>query len=376
MTEAMPFLQKIDITFLRPPTITAGLCFFISPCSAGCGSEERNVTVNNDNGSLGLTYNCGLCGSEERIVREVDSGSSFNYFLYDLFNDFFDFLLGHFNFDFLDNGDLGLSVSFADDLFLDSGSDESENSFNEFVVDNDFVSLCESVDSLSGNYSGLLGSFFCYFLGSLCYYFLSCFFGSFLSCFFGSFLSCLFGSLCYYFFNYFFGSFLSCLFGSLCYYFFNCFFGSFLGSLCNYFLSCFLGSFFCNFFGSLCYYFLGCLFGSFFYYFFNCFFYSRNSEECEKCVYEFGSSFNTAKSGDSVDGLSIDNDLCFGLGSLFGSSFNSGLGSSFNSSSFNSLVCEYCRSHSGAKESRKNKGKCLLHFIDSSGKFRLLNIIS
>ena len=24
MTEAMPFLQKIDITFLRPPTIAAG----------------------------------------------------------------------------------------------------------------------------------------------------------------------------------------------------------------------------------------------------------------------------------------------------------------------------------------------------------------
>ncbi len=25
MTEAMPFLQKYDITFLRPPTIGAGL---------------------------------------------------------------------------------------------------------------------------------------------------------------------------------------------------------------------------------------------------------------------------------------------------------------------------------------------------------------
>ena len=24
MTEAMPFLQKIDITFLRPPTISGG----------------------------------------------------------------------------------------------------------------------------------------------------------------------------------------------------------------------------------------------------------------------------------------------------------------------------------------------------------------
>ena len=35
MTEAMPFLQKYDITFLRPPTIMAGLCtgLFISPRS-------------------------------------------------------------------------------------------------------------------------------------------------------------------------------------------------------------------------------------------------------------------------------------------------------------------------------------------------------
>ena len=28
MTEAMPFLQKYDITFLRPPTIPAGHCLF------------------------------------------------------------------------------------------------------------------------------------------------------------------------------------------------------------------------------------------------------------------------------------------------------------------------------------------------------------
>ena len=27
MTEAMPFLQKFDITFLRPPTIPAGYFF-------------------------------------------------------------------------------------------------------------------------------------------------------------------------------------------------------------------------------------------------------------------------------------------------------------------------------------------------------------
>ena len=29
MTEAMPFLQKYDITFLRPPTIIAGTLFII-----------------------------------------------------------------------------------------------------------------------------------------------------------------------------------------------------------------------------------------------------------------------------------------------------------------------------------------------------------
>ena len=28
MTEAMPFLQKYDITFLRPPTIYAGIFSF------------------------------------------------------------------------------------------------------------------------------------------------------------------------------------------------------------------------------------------------------------------------------------------------------------------------------------------------------------
>ena len=29
MTEAMPFLQKYDITFLRPPTIAARACVLI-----------------------------------------------------------------------------------------------------------------------------------------------------------------------------------------------------------------------------------------------------------------------------------------------------------------------------------------------------------
>ena len=40
MTEAMPFLQKYDITFLRPPTIRGGLfitlmTFRVSHCRSG-----------------------------------------------------------------------------------------------------------------------------------------------------------------------------------------------------------------------------------------------------------------------------------------------------------------------------------------------------
>ena len=31
MTKAMPFLQKYDITFLRPPTICRGLSFCVRP---------------------------------------------------------------------------------------------------------------------------------------------------------------------------------------------------------------------------------------------------------------------------------------------------------------------------------------------------------
>ena len=31
MTEAMPFLQKYDITFLRPPTIRRGIFFSVAP---------------------------------------------------------------------------------------------------------------------------------------------------------------------------------------------------------------------------------------------------------------------------------------------------------------------------------------------------------
>ena len=33
MTEAMPFLQKYDITFLRPPTISARLLFLCPFCT-------------------------------------------------------------------------------------------------------------------------------------------------------------------------------------------------------------------------------------------------------------------------------------------------------------------------------------------------------
>ena len=36
MTEAMPFLQKYDITFLRPPTITAGRFLSIREPNAVC----------------------------------------------------------------------------------------------------------------------------------------------------------------------------------------------------------------------------------------------------------------------------------------------------------------------------------------------------
>ena len=32
MTEAMPFLQKYDITFLRPPTISRWAFFMLSLC--------------------------------------------------------------------------------------------------------------------------------------------------------------------------------------------------------------------------------------------------------------------------------------------------------------------------------------------------------
>ena len=39
MTEAMPFLQKYDITFLRPPTICRGI--FIARIQKGFYAAER-----------------------------------------------------------------------------------------------------------------------------------------------------------------------------------------------------------------------------------------------------------------------------------------------------------------------------------------------
>ena len=45
MTEAMPFLQKYDITFLRPPAITGGGgCFFAGlPEMGKCGMILKNI---------------------------------------------------------------------------------------------------------------------------------------------------------------------------------------------------------------------------------------------------------------------------------------------------------------------------------------------
>ena len=41
MTEAMPFLQKYDITFLRPPTICRGLCLV---CHLRAWETTRSVS--------------------------------------------------------------------------------------------------------------------------------------------------------------------------------------------------------------------------------------------------------------------------------------------------------------------------------------------
>ena len=46
MTEAMPFLQKYDITFLRPPPIPPGTC-----CSSVlCRGCQRIKTTRSDSG--------------------------------------------------------------------------------------------------------------------------------------------------------------------------------------------------------------------------------------------------------------------------------------------------------------------------------------
>lgn len=44
MTEAMPFLQKYDITFLRPPTIRRGIFIYRYPiCRYGLWKLENPV---------------------------------------------------------------------------------------------------------------------------------------------------------------------------------------------------------------------------------------------------------------------------------------------------------------------------------------------
>ena len=43
MTEAMPFLQKYDITFLRPPTIMSGLLVFVG--LSGSGGDILHVAI-------------------------------------------------------------------------------------------------------------------------------------------------------------------------------------------------------------------------------------------------------------------------------------------------------------------------------------------
>ena len=48
MTEAMPFLQKHDITFLRPPTIPAGAfvgCRVGGKCSLELGAAEGTLVL-------------------------------------------------------------------------------------------------------------------------------------------------------------------------------------------------------------------------------------------------------------------------------------------------------------------------------------------
>ena len=51
MTEAMPFLQKYDITFLRPPAIPAGILFgrvlFLGLTVHGTVPEHIQLIVNN-----------------------------------------------------------------------------------------------------------------------------------------------------------------------------------------------------------------------------------------------------------------------------------------------------------------------------------------
>ena len=48
MTEAMPFLQKYDITFLRPPTIYRGVPFFHVSSAAAIVAAAIAVVAEHD----------------------------------------------------------------------------------------------------------------------------------------------------------------------------------------------------------------------------------------------------------------------------------------------------------------------------------------
>ena len=53
MTEAMPFLQKYDITFLRPPTIRLGTFFVLHDTPQGVAD---NMTVKAKNRKEKIQY--------------------------------------------------------------------------------------------------------------------------------------------------------------------------------------------------------------------------------------------------------------------------------------------------------------------------------
>lgn len=57
MTEAMPFLQKYDITFLRPPTIVPGDPFCIEILTS---LRELCETFMGEENSTGVQLRCGF----------------------------------------------------------------------------------------------------------------------------------------------------------------------------------------------------------------------------------------------------------------------------------------------------------------------------